>query len=138
MLVGTVSLLSDWMLRRVRWSKLGGRGKGYGGYVGLIILLIAVLLAIFSPLIARLMQFSLSRQREYLADASGALLTRYPKGLADALEKISKDAEVLEVANKATAHLYIVNPFFDMRGKINDLFNTHPSTEERIKILRSM
>jgi heat shock protein HtpX len=73
-----------------------------------------------------------------LADANGALLTRYPEGLASALEKISKDTEPLEVANKATAHLYIINPLLDHRGKLNNLFSTHPPVEERIRRLRAM
>lgn len=137
-LVGTVSLISDWMLRNVRWSKIGGKGKGYGGSLGIILLIIAILLAILSPLIAKLLHFTLSRQREYLADASSALLTKYPDGLASALEKISKDKETLEVANKSTAHLFIVNPFLNIKGKINDLFNTHPPVEERIRILKLM
>jgi len=105
-----------------------------------VFLLIGIVLAILSPIIATLIQLAVSRKREFLADASGALLTRYPEGLAAALEKIGKDKEPLEVANNATAHLYIANPF---KGKISGswfagLFNTHPPIEERIKILRSM
>ena len=97
-------------------------------------------LAILSPIIATLIQLAVSRRREFLADASGALLTRYPEGLARALEKIAKDKEPLEVANNATAHLYIVNPFKgkDVQHFFAGLFNTHPPIEERIKILRSM
>jgi heat shock protein HtpX len=103
-------------------------------------LLIGIVFALLSPVIATLIQLAVSRKRELLADASGALLTRYPEGLASALEKIEKDTEPLEVANNATAHLYIANPF---KGKINGswfshLFDTHPPIEERIKILRSM
>ena len=100
--------------------------------------LIALVLAILAPIVAQLMRLALSRQREYLADADGALLTRYPEGLASALEKISADTEPLEAANKATAHLYIVNPLLEHRGKLNNLFSTHPPAEERIRRLRAM
>ena len=97
---------------------------------------IGIVLAILSPLIAVLIQLSVSRKREFLADASGALLTRYPEGLAKALEKISQDQTTLKVANKATAHMYITNPF---RGKkISKMFMTHPPVEERVKSLRGM
>ncbi len=84
------------------------------------------------------MKLALSRQREYLADATGARLTRYPDGLASALEKLTADTEPLEVANKATAHLYIINPLAEHRGKLNSLFSTHPPIEERVKRLRAM
>jgi heat shock protein HtpX len=134
-LVGTVALLSDWMRRSFFFRGRRGRKGGAGGG---IIVLIAILLAILAPIIAQLIRLAISRQREYLADANGAHLTRYPEGLASALEKISKDKEPLEVANKATAHLYIVNPLLEHRGKINDLFSTHPPAEERIRRLRSM
>jgi len=137
-LVGTITLLSDWMLRNVRWSKLGGRGRGAGGYVGLAILIVSILLAILSPLIAQLMHLAISRRREFQADASAALLTRYPPGLASALEKIAQDTEPLEVANKATAHLFIANPFKNIKGVTAGLFDTHPPIEERIKKLRAM
>ncbi len=133
-LVGTVALLSDWMRRSFFYrgrKKKGGAGSG-------IIVLIALVLAILAPIIAQLIRLALSRQREYLADASGALLTRYPEGLASALEKISRDTEPLEVANKATAHLYIINPLLEHRGKLNSLFSTHPPVEERIRRLRAM
>ena len=134
-LVGTVALLSDWMGRSFFYGR-GRRDRRGGGNA--IFILLALILVILSPVIAKLIQLAISRQREYLADSSGALLTRYPEGLASALEKISKDTEPLEVANKATAHLYIVNPLLDHRGKLNDLFSTHPPTEERIKRLRAM
>jgi heat shock protein HtpX len=133
-LVGTVALLSDWMRRSIFYRgrrKKGGAGSG-------IVILVALVLAILAPVIAQLIRLALSRQREYLADASGALLTRYPEGLASALEKISRDTEPLEAANKATAHLYIVNPLLEHRGKLNTLFSTHPPAEERIKRLRAM
>lgn len=134
-LVGMVVLLSDWF---VRWSVFG-RGKRdnrSGGQFAGIMILIGFALAILSPLIASLIQLSISRKREFLADASGALLTRYPEGLARALEKISTDQTPLKAANKATAHLYISNPF---KGKkVSKLFSTHPPVEERIKNLRGM
>jgi heat shock protein HtpX len=134
-LVGTVILLSDWMGRSFFYGRRrGGRTKASGG----IFILIALVLAILAPIVAQLIRLAISRQREYLADANGALLTRYPEGLASALEKISKDTEPLEAANKATAHLYIINPLLDHRGKLNDLFSTHPPVVERIRRLRAM
>ena len=133
-LVGLVALLSDWFLRFSRFGS--GRNRDSRGSLGPILIIAGLILALLSPLIATLMQLAISRKREFLADASGALLTRYPEGLAKALEKISQDQEPLEVANKATAHLYIANP---LKGqKISKLFMTHPSIEERIKALRGM
>jgi heat shock protein HtpX len=101
-------------------------------------LALALVMAILSPLIAQLIRLAISRKREFLADASGAMLTRYPPGLASALRKISADKEPLEAANKATAHLYIVNPLKDIGGTINKLFSTHPPIEERIAALEKM
>ncbi len=99
----------------------------------------AVLLgAILTPIAAQAIRFAVSRQREYLADASGALLTRYPEGLASALEKISADPDPLEVANKATAHLYINNPLREHKSFLNNMFTTHPPIEERVRLLRAM
>lgn len=137
-LVGVVALLADFFMRSLWYG--GHRDRSSKSNTQGIFLLIGIILAILSPLIATLIQLAISRKREFLADASGALLTRYPEGLASALEKIGKDKEPLEVANNATAHLYIANPF---KGKIShhwftSLFNTHPPIEERIKILRSM
>lgn len=140
MLVGLVALLADWFLRFTWFGagrRSGNRGRGEGGG-GAILLVIALVMAILAPLAAKLLQLAVSRSREYLADASGALLTRYPEGLARALEKISKDAEPLEVANKATAHLYIINPLKDHKSWLNNLFSTHPPIEDRIKRLRAM
>ena len=139
-MVGIVALLSDWMRRTFWWG--GGRrrdsdrGKGSGGAA--IIMALALVMAILSPLIAQLIRFAISRKREFLADASGAMLTRYPPGLASALRKISADREPLEAANKATAHLYIVNPLKDIAGPVNKLFSTHPPIEERIAALEKM
>jgi heat shock protein HtpX len=134
--VGTVVLLSDWMMRSL-WYGGGRRSRSRGGASG-ILLLVGLLFVILSPIIAQLMQFALSRQREFLADASAAKLTRYPEGLASALEKLAADTEPLEVANKATAHLYIINPLTEHKGWANRLFSTHPPVEERIARLRAM
>ena len=134
-MVGIVALLSDWILRGFFW---GGRKRGKGGGGAAVFILIGLVLAVLSPLIARLIQFAVSRRREFLADADGALLTRYPPGLASALRKIAADAEPLEAANKATAHLYIVNPLKNIKGAVNRLFSTHPPVEERIAALEKM
>lgn len=137
-LVGVVALLSDFFLR-LTWFGGGRRRSDSGG--GGILLIIAIAMAILAPLTATLIQLAISRKREFLADATGALLTRYPDGLASALEKISTDREPLEAANKATAHLYIENPFKDNEGGrswLAGLFNTHPPVEERIHRLRAM
>jgi len=93
---------------------------------------------ILAPIIAQAIKFAVSRQREYLADASGALLCRNPDALARALEKIAMDPEPLEAANKATAHMYISNPLKEHKSFLNNMFSTHPPVEERIRILRSM
>ena len=139
-LVGTLTLIADWFLRI---GFFGGRKKGSDDNNGnQIFFIIGIVLAILSPIIATLIQLAVSRQREYLADASGALITRYPEGLASALEKIAQDTEPLEAANKATAHLYIANPFKEGSKNgaswFSGLFNTHPPVEERIKRLREM
>jgi heat shock protein HtpX len=142
-LVGVIVLLADWFRRWTFWG--GGRrrrndGEG-GGQLQLIIMIVAVVLSILAPIFAYLMQFAISRKREFLADADGALLTRYPEGLARALEKISADHEPLEVANRATAHLYIASPFKtdgeQQAGWFAKLFMTHPPIKERVKALRS-
>jgi len=135
-LVGTVALLSDWMLRSFAWGGGARRGRDRGG--GGIILIAALVLAIVTPIVATLIQLAVSRQREYLADASGALLTRYPPGLANALRKIAADKEALEVANKATASLYIANPLKDAPRALDGLFDTHPPIAERIRRLEAM
>ncbi len=142
-MAGVVALLSDWMLRSFMWGGGGrrrGRSKsGSGGAEGALIL-VGLALAVLSPFIATIIQMSVSRKREFLADASAALLTRYPAGLASALRKISADPEPLEAANKATAHLYIVNPLKNIKGGggVNRLFTTHPPIEERIAALEKM
>lgn len=131
---GIVALLSDWFLR---WSIYGKRGSDRGsGQLKVIMVVLGLVLALLAPLIGTLIKLAISRKREYLADASGALLTRYPEGLAAALEKIAADTEPLEAVNKATAHLYIVNP---LKGEfVSRLFSTHPPIAERVRILRGM
>ncbi|EKD65307.1 MAG: hypothetical protein ACD_50C00124G0002 [uncultured bacterium] len=139
-LVGTIAFLSDWFMRMLWWG--GGRrdNREDRGSLGAILMILGIIFAILSPLIATVIQLAVSRRREYLADASGVLITRYPEGLVRALEKISKDREVLEAATNATAHLYIVNPFKgkDFGAWFAGLFDTHPPIAERIKILRSI
>jgi heat shock protein HtpX len=134
-LVGTTVLISDFFLRGLWFGGGRRRGEGQGQ---IIMLIIAIVLAILAPLFARLLQLSISRQREFLADASAVQLTRNPKGLADALQKISSDRQVLEAANRATAHLYIVNPIKKFEKRSKGLFSTHPPIEQRIEILRQM
>jgi heat shock protein HtpX len=139
-LVGTTVLISDFFLRGLWFGggRGGGRREGGGGQLQIIMIVVAIFLAILAPLFARLLQLSISRQREYLADATAVRLTRNPKGLADALQKISGDREVLEVANRATAHLYIANPIKKFEKRSKGIFSTHPPIEDRIKILRTM
>jgi heat shock protein HtpX len=136
-LVGTVVLLSDWMLRSL-WYGGRRRSSRSGGGAGGIVMLIGLVFVVLSPIIAQLMQRAISRKREFLADAEGARLTRYPEGLASALEKLAADADPLEAANKATAHLYIINPLTEHKGWTNKLFSTHPAIEERVARLRAM
>ncbi len=140
-LVGTTVLISDFFLRSLWFGggrRMSGNRGGGGGQIQLIMMLVGILFAILAPIVARLLQLSISRQREYLADATAVKLTRNPKGLADALEKISSDKEVLEAANRATAHLYIVNPIKKFEKRAKGLFSTHPPIEERVQILRSL
>ena len=138
--VGLIAMIAD-LLMRFSWYGAGARSsnrsKG-GGAIAMIVLVLAIVTIIVTPIVASLIRLALSRQREYLADASGALLCRNPDALADALEKISADQEPLEVANKATAHLYIANPLKGHESFLNNLFATHPPVAERIKLLRAM
>jgi heat shock protein HtpX len=144
-MLGSIVLISQVFLRSMFYSSMGSRrryssgGRG-GGQAQLIMLVIAIIAAILAPIMAYLLYFALSRKREYLADAGAARLTRYPEGLASALEKIAGDpSPQLAAANKVTAPMYIVNPFKKAAGmKLSDLTSTHPPTSERIKILRSM
>ena len=135
-LVGFIALLSDFFLRSMFWRGMGGGNNRDRGQAGGIMMIAGIVLAILAPIATTLIQLAISRNRELLADADGALLTRYPEGLANALMKISADSRPLHAVNKATAHLYIANP---MKGKKSSaLFATHPPIEERIKRLREM
>ncbi len=144
-MVGAIALLADMFLRYTFWFG-GGRGRRGGGRDGdgggnagqAIAAILAVLLAILAPIAARLVQLSISRQREYLADASSVELTRDPVGLEQALQKIATDDEVLEVANRATAHLYIVNPVKKFEARSRGLLSTHPPIVDRINRLRAL
>ncbi len=137
-MAGTVVLLSDWMMRTLWWGGGRRRGGGRDGGGNAILMLVGLALMILAPIFAAIIQMAISRKREYLADANGALLTRYPPGLADALRKIASDHNRLSVANKATEALYIHNPLRGHGGGLNNLFNTHPPTEERIARLEAM
>jgi heat shock protein HtpX len=136
-LVGIVALLANFFLRISFW---GGVRRNSRDSSGIITLILGIAAAILAPIAASLIQLAISRKREFLADASGALLTRYPEGLARALEKISADAAPLKTANTSTAHLYISSPFRGKQSKnwFTKLFMTHPSVEERTKALRGM
>ena len=132
-LSGVIAMVADIFLRTVFWSRDERKG-------GAFVLIMAVIAAILAPFAAMLLRLAVSRKREFLADASGVLLTRYPEGLASALEKIRQDSNLMRSASDATAHLYISNPF---KGKERAnwfvrLFMTHPPLEERIKILKGM
>jgi heat shock protein HtpX len=140
-LVGFVVLLSDFFLRYTFWGG-GGRRSRDEGQAGAILMIVGIVLALLSPVIATLMQLAISRKRELLADADGALLTRNPNGLADALQKITSDPQPLRSANKATAHLFIASPLRDAEGNKRSwfagLFDTHPDPAVRIAALREM
>jgi heat shock protein HtpX len=134
-LVGSIALLSDWFLRFTFWG--GGRGsrdndRGGGGGAAAILMVAALILAVIAPIIGRMVQLAVSRSRESLADASSVDLTRNPIGLARALARISSDQDVLEVANRATQHLYIVNPIKPFEKRASSLWDTHPPIGERI------
>lgn len=140
-MVGLVALLGDWFMRSM-WFGGGRKRDDNGGDLGALFMVLGIVFAILSPIIGTLIQLSISRRREFMADAGSVEKTRQPQGLIDALKKISEDTEPLEAANKATAHMYIVSPF---KGKTNSavstfagLFNTHPPLSERIKALQNM
>ena len=140
-LVSVVALLSDLFLRLSFWSSWGDDDDNGGSNP--LMLAVGIIGALLAPLVASLVQLAISRRREYLADASGALLTRYPEGLAKALAKISQDPQGLQHVNSATAPLYISNPLKGRKGggfgqTLANLFSTHPPTEERIRRLREM
>lgn len=136
-LVGFIAIIAHIFTRSLWWG--GGRRDDREGNGGNILMIIGVIFIILSPIVATLIQLAISRKREYLADASGALLTRYPEGLASALEKIAAYGKPMATANNATAHLYISNPFGQKAfSGISNLFMTHPPVEKRIEILREM
>ena len=137
--IGIITLLADWMIRAKLYG-IGGKksNDNNSGQLGAIIMIVRIVLAILSPLFARLIQFAISRKREYLADASGAMLTRYPDGLASALEKIKMQNMPLQKVNKATAHLYISSPFLGTKKALRKAFATHPDIDDRIAKLRNM
>ena len=141
-MVGVLVMLCDVFLRSVFWGGVGGRRRRRGGKEGgglyIILVVIAIVLAIISPILARIIQLCLSRQREYLADAGSVELTRNPGGLAGALAKLDDDQEILEVANRATAPLYIVHPIKKFEERSKSIFDTHPPVKDRIKRLRSL
>ena len=135
-LVGFISIISNMFTRSLFFGGFRRNNDREGGQAGSIFALVGLVLAILSPIVAMLIQFAISRKREFLADASGALLTRYPEGLARALEKIGADKNPMRVASASTSHLFISNP---LRGQnFLTLFSTHPPLEERIKALRGM
>lgn len=143
-MVGIIALLSDFFLRFMFWG--GGRSNrndnNNGGPLGIILVVFGLLLLVLAPIIAALMQMAISRRREYQADASGVLLTRYPPGLISALEKLREDHTVIHTASKATAHLWIESPLDEdtpgTRSKFNHMFDTHPPLEDRIRILKAL
>jgi len=140
-LVGFISILADFFMRSMFWG--GGRRDNRSGNAGAIMLLVGVALSILAPIAATLIQLAISRKRELLADSSGALLTRYPEGLASALEKISADPTPMRRANNATSHLWLADPFSSNGKKkkgpfLHSLFMTHPPIEVRIKALRDL
>lgn len=134
-LVGTVVLIADFFFRMAFFGRMGGREKG-----GLVLMIGALAFLVLAPILAQLMKFAVSRKREFLADSTAALTTRYPEALASALEKIDSDPHQLKTANDATAHLYIASPFKGKEQKswFRKLFMTHPPIEERVRKLREI
>ena len=144
-MLGGIVIMSQFFLRGMFYSSMGSRRRYSssdqgGGQAQIVLLVIAILVAILAPIMAQLLYFALSRRREYMADAGAARLTRYPEGLASALEKIANDpAPQLAAANKASAPMYIANPFKKKgQRKLSDLTSTHPPISERVRILRNM
>jgi len=137
-LVGSIALLSDWFLRFTFWGGERRDRDGGGGGAAAILLIVALILAILAPLASRLVQLSVNRTRESLADVSGVELTRNPIALARALRTIADDREVLEVANRATQHLYVVNPIKSFEERAKSMWDTHPPIGERIRVLQSL
>jgi heat shock protein HtpX len=140
-LVGSIALLSDMMARAAFWGSMGrrrgGSGSGGGGGAALI-MVVGIVVAVLAPIFARLVQMAVNRQREYLADATSVEMTRNPYGLERALAKLATDTEPLEVANRATQHLYVVNPVKKLDSSAMGLFSTHPAIVDRINRLRRM
>ncbi|MFH0951765.1 MAG: M48 family metallopeptidase [Patescibacteria group bacterium] len=134
-LVGTLALLSHFFLRA---QIFGGRRSRQGGQAGIILLIIGLALAILAPIIAQLIKLAISRRREFLADADGVLLTRYPAALANALRKLEANGQSLQRANPATAHLFLASPFGTRKKGLSILFSTHPPIADRIKALEQM
>ena len=139
-LVGSIALLADWFLRFTFWGggRRGNNDRNGGGGAAAVIFILALVLAVVAPLIGRLVQAAVSRSRESLADATAVDMTRNPIGLARALRTISDDPEVLEVANRATQHLYIVNPIKSFEERAKSLWDTHPPIGERIRALENI
>jgi heat shock protein HtpX len=139
-LLGTIVILAWYGTRIMFFSGMGGRrsSRSGGGQAQAIVLVVALVLAILAPIAAQLLYFAISRKREYLADASSALYTRYPEGLASALEKLAASTKQLKSANNATAPMYTINPFRKEGRAATDLTSTHPPISERIRILRAM
>jgi heat shock protein HtpX len=140
-LVGSIALLADWFLRFTFWGggrRGGGNDRNGGGGAAALIFVLAIVLAVVAPLIGRLVQAAVSRTRESMADATAVELTRNPIGLARALRTISEDPEVLEVANRATQHLYIVNPIKSFEERAKSLWDTHPPIGERVRALENI
>jgi heat shock protein HtpX len=143
-LVGTVVMLSDFFWQIVRRGGFGGRrnrdgkSEGGGGLIVLIVSILAVVLALIAPVLAQIIQFAVSRQREYLADASAVELTRYPQGLANALRKLQGEAAVLKSANRGTAHLFIANPIKQFQDRAESVFASHPPLKDRIARLEAL
>ena len=136
-LVGVIIFLSEILLRSFIFGGLRGNNRQGGGGAQIIMMVVGIALLILAPIVAQMIKFAISRKREYLADASGALLTRYPKGLADALRKIKGDTSELRTSSNAISHLFISNPFKKKRF-LKNMFNTHPSLDSRIEKLESM
>jgi heat shock protein HtpX len=138
-LAGFVAIISDMLMRGMMW---GGGRDDRDNKLGIIFIILGIVGIILAPIAAQMIQMAISRKREYLADVSGALLTRYPEGLASALEKISANSMPMIHANNATAHLFIADPFGNEKQtftqKISNLFQTHPPAADRIRILREM
>lgn len=137
LIAGLIPLLADGF-RRSLWHTGGSRSRRDNDNGAAIFMIVALILSILAPIFAVLLQLAVSRKREYLADATAAELTRYPEGLANALLKLSSDHEPLEAANRATQHMYIVNPFKAFHEGANTLFSTHPPIEDRVKALRGL